>query len=296
MAQIAPTASVDTTAKLSDDVVIGPGCVIGAGVRIGSGCVLKANVMVCDGVEIGRENRFFANVVIGEEPQMLRPETQPTKLRIGNHNVFRENVTVHRGSSAGTGRTVIGSHCYLMAGAHVAHDCDVADHVVISNGTLLSGHVKIEERAWIGAISGIHQFTTVGRYAYIGGLSGVQRDVPPYVRAAGCYPMEIKGINAIGMQRAGIAAADITAMKRAYLRLYKRREGRSFEAELKAMLSEGSDNEHVSYFLESLRRSSQHHLGRYMELNRHSAVSSSAVQTEAGSPASDRPTAAIREG
>lgn len=296
MAQIAPTACVDASAELAGDVVVGPGCVIGAGVRIGPGCVLKANVMVCDGVEIGSDNRFFANVVIGEEPQMLRPESRSTELRIGDHNVFRENVTVHRGSSAGTGRTVIGSHCFLMAGSHVAHDCEVADHVILSNGSLLSGHVKIEERAWIGAISGIHQFTTIGRYAYIGGHSGVLRDVPPYVRAVGCYPLEIRGINTVGLQRAGIAASDIAALKRAYLRMYKRREGRSFDVELEAMLSEGSDNEYVSYFLESLRRSSQHRLGRYMELNRHSAAPSSEVQVEDSSSASDQSTAAIREG
>lgn len=268
MGQIAASATVDVSAQLGDDVSLGPGCVVGPGAVIGEGTELRANVVVCAGVEIGKGNRIFANCVIGEEPQMITPDTSAGQCVIGDGNTLRENVTIHRGSQVGTGRTIIGNDCLLMAGAHVGHDCEIADQVVLSNNALLSGHVIVEERAWIGAGNGVHQFSTVGRFAYTGGLSAIQKDLPPYVRAAGCYPLSIKGLNTVGMQRGDIPDASIHVLKEVYMKLYRRSSGEAFAEVLDGLLAEPVTDEHVRYFLESLQRSSQHRLGRYRELFR----------------------------
>lgn len=265
MTVIATTAVVDASAVLADDVVVGAGSVIGAGVTIGEGCEIKTNVVIEDQVTLGRGNRIFANCVLGEEPQTLHLDEADTRLIIGDNNTFRENVTVHRGSSEGSGKTVIGNHCYFMVGSHIAHDCCIEDHVVISNATLLSGHVNIEHNAWLGAICGVHQFTTIGRYAYIGGASTIHRDIPPYVRAAGAYPCIVRGLNMIGLERAGFKEKSIKALRKACFQLYKRRNTVTFLEKVDQMREQGDLDEHVAYLLDSLHRSSQHRLGRYQE-------------------------------
>ena len=268
MTEVAPTATVEPTAQVGPDVTIGPGCLIGASAVIGEGCELMANVVIANGVVLGRNNRIFPNTILGAEPQILSYEPSQTALIIGDENVFRENVTISCGSPHGGGRTVIGDRCYFMAGVHVGHDCQVEDSVVISNQSLLSGHVKVERQAWIGALCGMHQFTTVGRHAYIGGMSTVYRDIPPYVKAAGAYPCEIRGLNTIGLQRAGFNAAGIAALKSTYLRLYRRRSGKTFaETVLELVQADGIDP-HVCHLLEAIQNSMKHPLGRFRELAR----------------------------
>jgi len=269
LTKIAPTAIVDKTAQLGRDVVIGPGCVIGAGVVIGDGCRFQANGIVEPGVVMGRNNRIHAHCVLGDLPQILGCEKAETQLLIGDDNVFRENVTIHRGSPHGGGQTIIGNQNYFMVGSHLGHDCQVEDQVVVSNYTQISGHVKLERKVWLSAILGIHQFVTVGRFSYIAGLSGVTHDVPPFVRVAGSYPCEVRGLNLIGLQRAGFSPETIRALVDAYRRLYMDRKGKSLASVVAEMLAQKDLDENVAYLLNSLQRSTQHRFNRYRESLRH---------------------------
>ncbi len=265
MTDIAQTAMVDKTAQLGRDVVIGPGCVIGAGVRIGDGCRFQANVIVEPGVEMGRNNRFHAHCVIGDLPQILGCEHADTQLQIGDDNVFREQVTIHRGSPHGSGKTIIGHQNYFMVGSHLGHDCEVENQVVVSNYTQLSGHVKLERNVWLSAMIGIHQFVTVGRYAYIAGLSAVTHDVPPFVRIAGSYPCEVRGLNVIGLRRAGFSQETIQSLIGVYRRLYMQREGTPLASIVEELCAQSDLEENVAYLLISLQRSTQHRFNRYRE-------------------------------
>jgi UDP-N-acetylglucosamine acyltransferase len=266
MTTIAETATIDKRAKIGLDVTIAPGCVISPGAVIGDRCELKANVFIGPGVNMGRENRIFQNCVLGEEPQMLS-QGKGFSLIIGDHNVFRENSTVNSSTEV-EGKTLIGHRCYLMAGVHIGHDCEIADQVVISNATQLSGFVHVKKKAWLGSLCGFHQFTTVGQYAYIGGMSAINRDVPPFVRVAGNYPFGVHGINSVGLQRAGFSKESIQAIHKAYLKLYKRRRDKVFSQALSELMEQGDMDASVREFVEALHRSSQHHLGRYRELSR----------------------------
>jgi len=266
--EIASTATVARTAQVGPDVTIGPGCHIGAGAVIGAGCELMANVVIAQGVVLGQNNRIFPNAVLGADPQILSYEPSQTALVIGDENVFRENVTINGGLAHGGGKTVIGDRCYFMAGVHVGHDCQVEDQVVISNQSLLSGHAKVERQAWIGALCGMHQFTTVGRHAYIGGMSTLHRDIPPYMKAAGAYPCEIRGVNTIGLQRAGFDAGGIAALKDAYSQLYRRRNGKTFAESVRELAQADGADVHVCYLLEAVQNSMKHPLGRFLELAR----------------------------
>ncbi len=269
MVSIADTAQIDDSAQLGDHVTIGPGCVIGPGVILGDHTECKPNVYIHAGVTVGKNNVIFQNSVIGEEPQILnRDMLEAGSVEIGDGNVIRENVTINRGSHIDGGVTRIGHQCYLMAGVHLGHGCDIADNVVISNYTQLSGHVRVEKKAWIGAVSGIHQFATVGCYSYIGGASAVVKDVPPFVRVAGAYPCEEHGLNLIGLQRAGFEKSTLSALKKVYLDLYKHREGKSFLQVLEQWKATESLDSNVQYLVDFIDRSCQHRFGRYLELKR----------------------------
>ena len=268
MTDVARTAVVDKTAQLGKDVVIGPGCVVAPGVAIGDGCTLGANAIMAQGVTMGANNRVFSNCVMGEEPQIIGTVEPKTELIIGTGNVFRENVTINRGSPDGGEKTIIGNNNYFMIGSHLGHDCHVEDNAVIGNNCLFSGHCKVESNAWLSAKCGIHQFVTIGRFAYAAGLTTIPADVPPFVRVAGVYPFKVRGLNTIGLQRAGFSPESIEALDEAYRRLYRRRRG-SIAQVLEEMLSLDGLDENVKYLLEFLQRSFQHRLGRYQELFRH---------------------------
>ena len=269
MANIAPTAIVDETAKLGKDVIVGPGCVISPGVSIGEGCELKANVMVAEGVTLGLNNRIFSNVILGEEPQIIGLKEPPTELIIGDDNVFRETVAINRGSPDGGGKTVIGNKNYFMIGSHLGHDCQVEDNVVIGNYTQISGHCKIERNVWMSAFSGTHQFVTVGCFSYAGGQSGSSYDIPPFMRVSGSYPCEVRGLNVIGLRRAGFAEESIEALNKVYRRLYRRRGAGSLAGTVDELLGQNQLDDKVKYLLEFLNRSFKHRMGRYLEIFRH---------------------------
>jgi UDP-N-acetylglucosamine acyltransferase len=269
MASVAPTAIVDKTAQLGNDVRIGPGCVIEGNVVIGDGCELQNYVIVCRGTRMGSGNRIFSHCVIGGEPQILGVNNPDTQLVIGNNNIFREYVNINRGSPHTSGKTIVGNNNFIMVGCHLGHDCEVEDNVVMVNHCQIGGHNKIERNVWLSAYTGIHQFVTVGRFSYTGGLSGPSSDVPPFMRVASSYPCAIRGLNTIGLRRAGISEESIDALDKAYRRLYRRREaGASIVRLVDEMLTEDRLDENVKYLLESLQRSSQHRMGRYRELFR----------------------------
>jgi len=199
-----PSALVDSAAVLAPGVRVGAHAVIGAGVTIGAGTEVGAGAQVMGpNTKIGSENRIFPYACIGFEPQDLKFEGEPTRLEIGDRNHFREFSTVHRGTSFGGGMTSIGSDNLFMAYTHVAHDCHVGDRCVFTNCATLAGHVTVHDDATIGAFSAVHQFTRVGRHAYIGGYTVLTMDGLPYVKTVGQKPA-CYGLNSIGLRRKGV--------------------------------------------------------------------------------------------
>ncbi len=268
MTTIATTATVDRNAHIGEGVKIGAGCVVEADVVIGDGTELRPNVVVIKGTKIGRDNRIFSGCVLGEEPQshgMVEPDTE---LIIGDNNVFREHVTIHRGSPAGGGRTVIGDNNFFMVDTHIGHDCEVGNNITITNGSVFGGHCKIEDKVWVSGLSGVHQFVTIGKYAYLAGASGVTQDVGPFLSVSGSYPCAVRGVNSIGMQRAGYTDETVKAVKQAYQALYRKRGSRPLREVVAQMLEEDEIDSEVKYLLESLQRTAQHPKNRYRELFR----------------------------
>jgi UDP-N-acetylglucosamine acyltransferase len=219
MTAIHPSAVVDASAKIGDGTEIGPFCHVGAGVELGPGCRLLGHVTVAGPSKIGAGNTFFPYCSIGQRSQDLKYSGEPTHLEIGDNNSFREFCTVNRGTAVGA-VTRIGNHGNFLAYSHVAHDCTVGDHVIFSNNGTLAGHVTVEDHAVIGGLSGVHQFCRIGRHAIIGGCTKIVQDVPPYLIADG-NPAEIRGVNQVGLERRGFAAADVRALRDAYRFLYR---------------------------------------------------------------------------
>lgn len=219
---IHPTAIVHPGAKLDPTVQVGPYVVIDEGVAIGADCIIGPHVYLTGLTTIGIHNRFYAGAVIGEAPQDLKYNGEPTRLRIGDHNVFREHVTVHRSNKTAE-ETIIGSRNFLMANSHVAHNCHLGDSVILANGTLLGGHVTLHDRAFLSGNCLVHQFVRVGTLALMQGSAGISKDLPPYTVARGTNG--ICGLNTIGLRRAGFAPAERLELKQLYRALF--RDGRN---------------------------------------------------------------------
>jgi UDP-N-acetylglucosamine acyltransferase len=244
-----PTALVSPEAQLADDVQVGPYAVIEGPVRLGPGCVVRPHAHLIGPLTVGCRNQIFTGVVLGEKPQHLLYADEPTSLEIGDDNVFRENVTVHRGTTA-TGKTVIGSHNYLMAGAHVAHDCRVGDNCLMANGALLAGHCSLGDRAFISGNAAAHQFVRIGRLAMVSGMSAVSRDVPPFVLL---YGRDVAtGVNVIGMRRAGMNTRQIGGVRKAFQIMYH--EGLTIPSALAKIEAELGDIDTVAEFVAFLRQ------------------------------------------
>ncbi|MDE2906339.1 MAG: acyl-ACP--UDP-N-acetylglucosamine O-acyltransferase [Acidobacteriota bacterium] len=214
-ARVDPTARVHPNAVLGADTVVGPHAVIGSSVRIGARCHVGASAVIDGDTEVGDACRIYPFASIGLIPQDLKFSGEHTRLVIGNRNVFRECVTVHRGTRGGGGLTLIGDDNVFMAYAHVAHDCIVGDRTLFGNGATAGGHVVVEDEATISAYSGVHQFCRVGRQAFIGGYSVVTKDALPYGKTVG-NRARIYGLNTIGLVRRGFSPATIAKLKRAY--------------------------------------------------------------------------------
>jgi UDP-N-acetylglucosamine acyltransferase len=215
MPQIHPTAIIEPGARLADDVVIGPYCVIGGHVSLAAGVNLASHVVIDGRTTVGERTRIFPFASIGHDPQDLKYKGEPSSLEIGHDNTIREHVTINPGTEGGGMVTRVGNHCLLMVGAHVAHDCQVGDHVILVNNATLSGHVVMEDYAILGGLSAVHQFVRIGRHAMIGGMSGVERDVIPYGLVLGDRA-RLQGLNIIGMQRRGFSREDIQRLRSAY--------------------------------------------------------------------------------
>jgi UDP-N-acetylglucosamine acyltransferase len=211
-----PTAVVDPAAVLGDGVTIGPYTIVEAGVEIGAGCEIGPFCRFTGGTAVGSGNRFESHVSVGAPPQDLKYAGEPTRLEIGDDNVFREFVTLHRGTPKGGGLTTIGSRCLFMACAHVAHDCHVGSEVIFANAATLAGHVEVGDYANIGAFSAIHQFCRVGPFAFLGGFTVATKDCLPFMRTAGARPAKCYGPNSIGLERRGFDEARRAAIKGAW--------------------------------------------------------------------------------
>jgi UDP-N-acetylglucosamine acyltransferase len=211
--RIHPTAIISSEAELADDVQVGPYVVIEGPVRIGPGCVLRPHVHLCGPLSMGRDNSVYTGAVLGERPQHLHYKDEPTRLEIGDGNVFREHVTVHRGTSH-SWTTVIGNHNFLMANCHVAHDCRIGNRCILANGALVAGHCVVEDNAFLSGNCAIHQFARVGRLALLSGCSISAKDIPPFATQQGINC--ITGVNVVGMHRAGMTHEQIDAIRRAY--------------------------------------------------------------------------------
>ena len=216
---IHPTAIVDPGAKVHSGARVGPYCVVGNDVALGEDTELQHHVTVMGPTNIGRGNFFFAYCSVGQRSQDLKYEGEPTFLDIGDGNTFREFCTLNRGTLPDT-RTVIGSGGNFLAYSHVAHDCRVGDNVIFSNNGTLAGHVEVGDHAIIGGLTAIHQFCRVGRHAITGGCSKIVQDVPPFFIADG-NPAQIRGVNQVGLSRAGFSHDVIAALKEAYRILYR---------------------------------------------------------------------------
>jgi UDP-N-acetylglucosamine acyltransferase len=215
MPQIHPTAIVTAGARLADDVVVGPFCVVGERVALADGVKLMAHVVIDGRTTIGERTRIFPFASIGHEPQDLKYDGEASSLEIGADNTIREHVTMNPGTAGGGMVTRIGNHCLFMVGAHVAHDCQIGNYVIMANNATLAGHVAVEDHALLGGLSAVHQFVRIGRHAMIGGMSGVERDVIPYGQVMGDRA-RLHGLNIIGMQRRGFSRDDIQGLRSAY--------------------------------------------------------------------------------
>ncbi|MDF1615075.1 acyl-ACP--UDP-N-acetylglucosamine O-acyltransferase [Desulfurivibrio dismutans] len=219
---IHPTAAIDPGAELHETAIVGPYTVIGPEVKIGARSEIGAHCAISGPTVIGDENRIGPFATVGAPPQDIKYRDEPTELIIGNRNVIREYASLHRGTPAGQGYSRIGDDNLLMAYTHIAHDCTVGNGVIMANAVTLAGHVLIEDRAIIGGLTAIQQFVRIGTFTYIGGMSGLSKDVPPYVVMAGIRKqMRIGGINQIGMRRAGFAAENIKKLQAAYKIIFR---------------------------------------------------------------------------
>jgi UDP-N-acetylglucosamine acyltransferase len=216
---IHPLAVVSPHAEIGENVRIGPFCVVEAGVVLGDGCHLAGRVTVKAGTILGRDNLVLEGTVLGGMPQHVHMPEHPGTVAIGDGNVLRENVTVHRAMQAGN-VTTIGNRCLLMVGSHVAHDCRVGDGVIITNNAMLGGHVTVDEKAYISGGVAVHQFCRIGRLAMVGGLARVRQDVPPFVTIDGGSTMVV-GLNKVGLRRAGFTATEFVQLKHAYRIVYR---------------------------------------------------------------------------
>jgi len=219
--KIHKSATIDPSAVIGSDVTIGADVIIGPNCFVGDGCVLSTRAILEEYVRLGTEVKIGVGTVLGGLPQDLKFKGEETWVEVGDRTTIREYSTVNRGTSQSY-KTTVGSDCFLMTYVHLAHDCHVGNGVIISNGTQLAGHVTIEDKAILSGLLAVHQFGKIGRYAFIGGMARVNKDVPPYVKAVG-NPIKLYGLNSIGLQRNGFSPEVIHELKKAY-RLFFRSE------------------------------------------------------------------------
>jgi UDP-N-acetylglucosamine acyltransferase len=211
---IHPTALIDGSAELGAGVTIGPFAMVGPQVTVGDRCRIGPRATLSRNVRLAEDVIVGDGSILGGDPQDLKYDGEETWVEVGQGTIIREYSTINRGTTA-TYKTTVGARCFIMTYVHLAHDCHVGDDVVIANATQCAGHVTIHDRAILSGLNAVHQFVTIGTYAFVGGGSRVNQDIPPYVKAVG-NPMELYGLNSIGLQRAGFSGETVAALKRAY--------------------------------------------------------------------------------
>ena len=248
-ANIHETAVIYPGAKIGENVVVGPYTVIGPEVSIGDGTVVGPHVVITGATTIGKDCRLFQFASIGEEPQDLKFQGEKSYVFIGDRTRIRECVTIHRATGEGE-KTSIGSDCLIMATVHIAHNCALGNHVIMSNAAMLAGHVQVEDRAVIGGMTGVHQFVKIGRNAMVGGFSRLSQDVVPYTIVNG-VPARAIGLNNVGLSRAGVPVEARRKIKQAYKILY--RSGYNVSQAIEVIEQEVDSCEAVEHFLRFLR-------------------------------------------
>ncbi|MGH7457609.1 MAG: acyl-ACP--UDP-N-acetylglucosamine O-acyltransferase [Longimicrobiaceae bacterium] len=213
-AEVHPTAIVDRTAELAGGASVGPYSIVGPGVQLGARTTVGSHVLIERDTTVGDDCAISHGAVLGSDPQDQKFKGEPTRLLVGNRTVIREYATLNRGTSA-LGFTSVGDDCLLMAYVHVAHDCQIGDHVILSNGVNMAGHVTIDDWVIVSGLTPIHQFVRIGAHSFVGGASRVVKDIPPYVKAVG-NPIQLYGLNSVGLQRRGFDQDTRRELKRAY--------------------------------------------------------------------------------
>lgn len=259
---IHPLAVIAPGAELGVGVSIGPHSVVGKAVRIGDHTRVGPQVVIDGATTIGAENNIVGQASLGAPPQDLSYRGEDTRLTIGDRNEIREFVTVNRGTVKGGGITRIGSGCMLMACSHVAHDCEIEDGVILANGALLAGHVKVCRGASVSGTSAAHHFVTIGEYAYVGGMTRMSQDVPPFMLLEG-HPGRVRKVNVVGLMRANFSEQDIEALRVAFRMIY--RSGNPRTQSLERLKSDPHQPAAVLRLVEALEQTEQGVNGRYRE-------------------------------
>lgn len=248
-----PTAIIHPQAKLAGSVTIGPYSLVGEKVELGDGTEVMSHVVIDGRTRIGKNNRIFPFTTIGLAPQDLKYGGEPTSVEIGDDNTIRECVTIHRGTADGDGITRIGNHNLLMAYVHIAHDCKLGNHIIMANGASLAGHIEIQDHATVGPFCGIHQFSRIGTYSFLGAFSVVNLDILPYSKTTAPRPLGVYGANKLGLDRRGLSADDIKELDAAF-RLLTRSKLNTTQA-MEAIEAKGFSSPHVKTLVEFIKSS-----------------------------------------
>ena len=261
-AKIHPTAVVAPGAELGVDVEIGPHSVVGPSVSIGDRTRVGPQVVIDGRTRIGEDNLIVGQASLGGPPQDLSYQGEPTELAIGDRNTIREFVTINRGTVKGGGITRVGSDCLLMACCHVAHDCELAGRIIMGNNVLLAGHVKVEEQANISGGAAAHHFVTIGAYSYVGGMTRIIQDAPPYMILEG-HPSRVRGVNVIGLQRGGFSEQEIESLRDAYRLIWRSNDPR--RSTLEDLRGRSNGSRLLDHLVASLANTQKGAKGRYRE-------------------------------
>lgn len=251
---IDPRAAIHPSAKLAAGVSVGPFCVIGADVEIGEGTVIESHVVIKGPTRIGRHNKVYQFSTLGEATPDLKYKGEPTTLTVGDHNIIREGVTIHRGTIQDRGDTLIGDHNLLMAYVHVGHDSVIGNHCILVNNSALAGHVIIGDWAILSGYTLVHQFCRIGPHSFTGMGTAVGKDIPAFVMVAGS-PAAARNINIEGLKRRGFNKDDIAALSLAYKTLYRR--GLTVDEALSELTEQANGNSHVQTLIDSITASTR---------------------------------------
>lgn len=254
MSLIDPRAIIDPSAKLADDVTVGPWTIIGPEVEVGAGSIIASHVVLKGPTKIGCHNHIYQFSSIGEDTPDLKYQGEATRLVIGDHNVIREGVTIHRGTVQDRSETTIGSHNLIMAYAHIGHDSVIGDHCILVNNTALAGHVHMGDWAILSGFTLVHQYCHIGAHSFTAMGTAVGKDIPAFVTVSG-NPGEARSMNFEGMRRRGFSEQAIQALRRAYKTVY--RQGLTVDQALQALADSAAQHAEVALFCESIRQSSR---------------------------------------